>query len=341
MPKTVHSIDDAALRILEGMVGLDLTTTDHHVPDSTKALLADKLGATVVQQPGLAASGQEVAAATGLVDRVTGPQFGTWMTTAQRAHGCTTPIRLSGSSTTADTITGEVISHFDTADLPNAVLYKACGNRREAACPACSRVYKYDTYQLIKAGMAGGKGVPDTVTSHPALFVTLTAPSFGPVHTRVQKKPDGPVLACRPHFRDKPACRHGRPLYCAAKHAVDDRRLGTPMCVDCYDHAGHVVWTCFAPQLWTRTAIAWSRALTKVARVHGDKVRIRYAKVAEFQTRGLVHFHALLRLDGYDPEQPEQVLPPPACITADAFRQAVTDAVGSVALATPLHPDTG
>jgi hypothetical protein len=148
-------------------------------------------------------------------------------------------------------------------------------------------------------------------------------------------------MACRPHFRDKPVCKHGRPLYCAAKHSTDDKKVGTPMCVDCYDHNRHVVWNLFAPQLWTRTAIAWSRALTKIARRHGEKVRVRYAKVAEFQHRGLVHFHALLRLDGYDPAQPEQVLPPPACITAHIFQHAIADAVASTALTTPEHSDAG
>ncbi|WP_462203388.1 replication initiator [Frankia sp. CcWB3] len=52
--------------------------------------------------------------------------------------------------------------------------------------PACSAVYKRDARRLVLAGLAGGKGVPETVTGHPAWFVTLTAPSFGPVHSRRQ-----------------------------------------------------------------------------------------------------------------------------------------------------------
>jgi len=38
--------------------------------------------------------------------------------------------------------------------------------------------------QLVAAGIRGGKGVDPDVTEHPQLFVTLTAPSFGAVHTR-------------------------------------------------------------------------------------------------------------------------------------------------------------
>jgi hypothetical protein len=45
--------------------------------------------------------------------------------------------------------------------------------------PAVCRDLPADTYQLIKAGLVGGKGVPTTVAGHPAVFATLTAPSFG------------------------------------------------------------------------------------------------------------------------------------------------------------------
>ena len=64
------------------------------------------------------------------------------------------------------------------------MLHVACGNRRETVCPACSQVYKRDARQLVRAGLAGGKGIPETITTHPCVFATLTAPSFGPVHAR-------------------------------------------------------------------------------------------------------------------------------------------------------------
>jgi hypothetical protein len=41
-----------------------------------------------------------------------------------------------------------------------------------------------DAYQLLAAGLKGGKGVPDRISEHPRLFVTFTAPSFGKVHSR-------------------------------------------------------------------------------------------------------------------------------------------------------------
>jgi hypothetical protein len=52
------------------------------------------------------------------------------------------------------------------------------------AAPRVAATYRADACQLLAAGLKGGKGVPDTVASHPRLFVTFTAPSFGWVHTR-------------------------------------------------------------------------------------------------------------------------------------------------------------
>jgi hypothetical protein len=60
------------------------------------------------------------------------------------------------------------------------VIYVPCGDRRASVCPACAETYRADTYQLIRAGLVGGKGVPDTVATHPVVFATFTAPTFGP-----------------------------------------------------------------------------------------------------------------------------------------------------------------
>ena len=74
------------------------------------------------------------------------------------------------------------------------MLYTPCGDRRASVCPACAETYRRDTYQLIRAGLTGGKGIPDTVAAHPCVFATFTAPSFGPVHTRrPARRPDRPL----------------------------------------------------------------------------------------------------------------------------------------------------
>jgi len=47
------------------------------------------------------------------------------------------------------------------------LVFKACGNRRKTRCPACSDVYRNDARHLVMAGLAGGKGVPESVATHP------------------------------------------------------------------------------------------------------------------------------------------------------------------------------
>ncbi len=121
-------------------------------------------------------------------------------------------------------------------------------------------MYRADTYQLIRAGLTGGKGIPATVADHPCVFVTLTAPSFGPVHARREK--DGRVLACRPRRKDK-TCPHGIRLSCGDKHDHNDHRLGEPLCPDCYDYTGAVLFNACAPELWRRFTITLRRALAR------------------------------------------------------------------------------
>ena len=240
--------------------------------------------------------------------------------------------------------TGEVVESFDTETLPDKTHYKPCGTCRESVCPACAETYRWDAYHLIRAGLAGGKGVPDTVCEHPASYLTLTPPSFGAVHTRPDRtgRPGtgrarlGP---CRPR-RDRPVCVHGRPASCGVVHGDGDTRLGTPLCLDCYDHPAQVAWNAFVPKLWTRTIEAVNRELRRLSRGHGGTpARLRYAKVAEFQARGAVHLHALLRLDGEDPADPSAILPPPPWASAELLNRLLEDAARASAIRTPAHPD--
>ena len=63
--------------------------------------------------------------------------------------------------------------------MPDGTLAVRCKDRRSSRCEPCSRLNQDDAYQLTRAGLVGGKGVPVTVAVHPAVFITLTAPSFG------------------------------------------------------------------------------------------------------------------------------------------------------------------
>ena len=284
-----------------------------------------------------------------------------WLDHIWAAAGCTHPIRLGGQIHRVDPPTGEIISTLPTSALPDGVIYKACGNRRVSACPSCAETYRRDAFQLIRAGLIGGKGVPAHVAGHPAVFATFTAPSFGPVHSRLIRTHTCTNKAhcrCQPQpchaRRDTEICPHGRKLACFTRHRADDSRLGQPLCPDCYDHAAHAVWNNTVGELWRRTKQAIERDLTRLARQYGiafhrvpcgngryrlvPPVRVSHGKAAEYQARGAVHFHALLRMDGLDPADPERLVPPPAALTAADLEAAIRHAAAAITYATDPHP---
>ena len=219
---------------------------------------------------------------------------------AARSGGCTRPVRVRGRVNAIDLATGERRPMYDTATEPGGVLLLPCGNRRETVCPPCSQVYKQDARQLVRAGLTGGKGIPETVAGHPCVFATFTAPSFGPVHSRRMRGKT--VLPCRPRRDHKERrCPHGRDISCPRRHNEDDPRLGRPLSADCYDYEAAVLFNACAGKLWRRFTTYLPRHLARRARLTQQQlralVRVRYVKVAEYQERGVVHFHAVIRLD--------------------------------------------
>jgi hypothetical protein len=251
---------------------------------------------------------------------------------SSHAGGCVHPVLLRGRTDQIDGSTGELIHRYTTAHEPGGVLPVACKTRRATRCLPCAETYKADTYQLIRAGLAGGKGIPATVADHPAVFLTLTAPAFGHVHTTRER--NGRTVACRPR-RNTNACQHGRPTSCPRRHDPNDSQLGEPLCPDCYDYTGAVLFNATAPELWRRFTIALNRALARQAGLTGkalrQQLRISYAKVAEYQRRGVVHFHAIIRFDG--PDGP--IGSPPAWATTTLLTAAITHALPGVRVATP------
>src|SRR5215216_2860737 len=226
------------------------------------------------------------------------PDSDPWMEQVAATGYCAHPVPLRGTVEHADPATGEVRTVYSTDREPDATLLKACGNRRVSVCPSCSATYQADQFQLLAAGLRGGKGIPETVVGHPRLFVTFTAPSFGQVHTRRAR--GLLVYPCHP-YRQGTRCPHGRRAGCWQRHDPDDPRLGEPLCARCYQAGAQVLWNALAGRLWSRTTIYVYRALAQLASMTEGElrrlVRISFAKVAEYQKRGAVHFHAVIRLD--------------------------------------------
>ncbi|WJY40036.1 replication initiator protein RepSA [Streptomyces sp. P9-2B-2] len=231
------------------------------------------------------------------------PDYDRWADQIHRTGGCSDPIHLTGWTLTKDRASGETLHHYSTAAEPGGRLRLACGNRRASRCPACAWTYAGDTYHLIRAGLAGDgrRDIPATVRDHPRVFTTLTAPSFGAVHNRP----------------DRGACR------CGTQHRTDDPALGTALDPETYDYAAAVLFNNHAGDLWQRFTTRLRRELATRAgltqRELKESARLSYGKVAEFQKRGALHFHAVIRIDG--PDGPGT--PPPSWASVDLLTDAI------------------
>jgi hypothetical protein len=267
-----------------------------------------------------------------------GAGYDRWMEQVAQSGYCVHPLRLRGTVEQADAATGEVRKVYSTDREPDATLLKACGNRRVSVCPSCSATYQADSFQLLAAGLRGGKGVPGTVREHPRLFVTFTAPSFGRVHTR--KAQGRLVFPCHP-YRQGQTCPHGQRAGCWQRHDPDDPRLGEPLCARCYQTGAQVLWNALAGRLWSRTTIYLYRALAQLVGVPEGElrrlVRISFAKVAEYQKRGAVHFHAIIRLDAATAcGCPACVAPPPGGFTVELLERAIRQTATIVSVPCPM-----
>ncbi|RPK47862.1 hypothetical protein EES37_09660 [Streptomyces sp. ADI91-18] len=240
--------------------------------------------------------------------RVAGaPGYSRWEDQVRRTGGCSDPIHITGWTIAKDKTSGEILHRYSTADEPGARLRIACGNRRASRCPACAWTYSGDTYHLIRAGLAGDdrRGIPATVREHPRVFATLTAPTFGPVHNRPARRP----------------CR------CGTHHPEGAPELGTALDPATYDYAAAVLFNNHAGQLWQRFTtrlrreIAASAGLTQ--RELKEEARISFGKVAEFQKRGAVHFHTVIRIDG--PTGPAS--PPPTWASTELLDRSIRASV--------------
>ena len=120
------------------------------------------------------------------------------------------------------------------------------------------------------------------------------------------RHPDRTQLRACPHHRDgqsgrrrgvsrpperrriQSAVRMGNRCGAAPPTATSMIHVGQPLCADCYDYTGHVLFTWHLPELWRRFTITLRRHLCAEATRHGadpDAVRVSFIKVVELQAR--------------------------------------------------------
>ncbi len=100
-----------------------------------------------------------------------------------------------------------------------------------------------------------------------------------------------------------------------------------------------MLFNAHAGELWRRFTTYLPRHLARLTgmtqKALRASVRVRYVKVAEYQARGVVHYHAVIRLDA----AAEDYQPPPAPFTAGLLHDAIDQAAAAVALPVDADPD--
>jgi hypothetical protein len=223
------------------------------------------------------------------IRRASTPGYESWWSRCASVGFCANPIHASA---------------YDAETGRRVAVMLRCGNRRAAVCPSCSDIYAADTWQLVHAGASGGHhGMPEDTADRPQVFATLTAPSFGAVHAS-HNQPGQTGRSCHPRSTGGMThCPHGKSLSCNEVHGLADPVVGQPLCEQCYDYTGHVLFNWHAPELWRRFTIALRRFLARHLRSVGadrDALRVSFVKVAEYQRRAVIHYHTLIRLDATD-----------------------------------------
>ena len=219
-------------------------------------------------------SNPDAAVVAEVVARAHSGGYEEWWAKVTESGFCASPVRL---------VRGDSIRQ--------AAVLARCKNRRASVCPSCAQLYAGDTWQLVHRGISDEETDGGHLRRNPMLFVTLTAPSFGAVHSAVA----GIRQPCRLDLEQGP-CRHGRPRLCAAIHQAGDPALGQPLCADCYDYVGQVLFTWHAPELWHRFAVGLRRRVRRRGSADSP-LRVAYIKVVEMQRRAVPHFHAVIRVD--------------------------------------------
>lgn len=163
---------------------------------------------------------------------------------------------------------------LETGLITDSSFEKRCGARRKDKCPPCSKVWRDDAYFALVNGAKTHKG---SVT-----FLTFTAPgskTFGKSHTAQYQGKVSERCACR------------------SFHKPDDQLVGLPIIrsdSEPFAYEKIVAFNNVAPRL---TAVTLQKIWRLMATDLGkdvNEVRMPYARVMEWQERGLLHTHIIV-----------------------------------------------
>ena len=149
--------------------------------------------------------------------------------------------------------------------------FVSCGSRRADICPFCAEMYRGDWARVLRSGALPHEDGPsaEQLADYRFFFLTLTAPSFGATHHVPKRK------------KQMKRCR------CGIMHSVDDMEFrGIPIDLNNYKFSEQVRWNYGSSALWNSTRTSLEKALPGWD----------YAAIREWQSRGTVHLHILIRV---------------------------------------------
>ncbi|EUA24388.1 putative replication initiation protein [Mycobacterium xenopi 3993] len=238
--------------------------------------------------PGVPATVDTAKVIGEMVRRASSMGYESWWRRAESVGFCAHPIQLVGAD------------EYGRA----RVVWTRCNNRRAtSARPARTCMPATPgSWSMPVPPVATTTCPPPWRTDHKSS--SPSPPQLRAVHT-VPRQVNSTETACRDHHRlgGYRRCPHGKRLWCSIVHDNGDDLVGQPICAECYDYVGHVLFTWHLPELWRRFTIALRRALRRQLRttdVDADAVRVSFIKIIELQARAIPHVHALIRLDPRD-----------------------------------------
>lgn len=149
-------------------------------------------------------------------------------------------------------------------------VHTPCQSAFYSRCKSCAARHSRDRYIIATSGVRElsmtDEGITwkEAGTEYDYFFLTLTLPSFGAVHT------GGNNNLCR----------------CGRRHTASADVLGLPIDHETYDRKGMALANLVASRLWNRTA--------KKLR---DYLDFEHFGVWEYQKRGAMHLHVLIRTE--------------------------------------------
>lgn len=181
---------------------------------------------------------------------------------------CTQPIRMQRPEIDGD---GDITDGLDEITVD-------CGTRFQADCPHCAEIYAKRTHIIISSGL------PTNVFDSAAFLLTLTAPSFGPVHRPAwtKKAKHNAQKQRRKVYETRCPCGHKHtPGTDSANHFV-----GAPLDPATYDYTGQVAFN--------RISVKLFDSLKRSMKHEFPDFDLQHMRIAEPQRRGAVHFHTVL-----------------------------------------------